>query len=293
MVIDGGLISVPLAAALATLVATTAGGVATGCYLSTGSLTCQGDGALGLGTCGLNATDRVGARWAVVDTTNTDSRVTVITGIERSHEWEKSVDSITSSAWSAFTLDLLGGVAWVLGGGGVGPDGPHPRSMTNRYATTYELLREEQDSIEIECPPGAVWQWVLRVERCAEPEAVEVGTRHLRCSPNRATPPCCVPGYDAEPTDPAAGCLTHLADDGAEQSMRLGGEYCAAVARDVPSKAALRTEEPPAAQRRAARSDARARTPLLGGVGGLALGLLLAPVVARRMGRAPTGPALV
>ena len=41
MVLDGGVISVPIALAVATLIASTAGGVGAGCYMSTGSLTCQ------------------------------------------------------------------------------------------------------------------------------------------------------------------------------------------------------------------------------------------------------------
>jgi len=269
--------------AIGAIITATAGGVGAGCYMATSSLTCA-EGSPHLQGCAANATSRVAASWKVIDTTNTEATISVTTGVDRTNEWAQDVEAITSSSWAAFTLDTIGGVEWLLG---APPsfDGPHPRSTTNRYATTYNVLKSERDSLQISCPPGAVWQWTLDVRSCAESEPTEVGTRHLRCSTNRAEPPCCIPGFDANPTNPTAGCLQL---EGA--SMRLGGAYCTSF-KDVDSKS---TTLPPAVSSlvQETAADARHRVasaggaPVLGGLLGLGVGMLAARVVVRPVGAA-------
>lgn len=109
-----------------------------------------------------------------------------------------------------FTLDVMGGAAWFVErvtGVSVHPPHASPRPS---ISTSYELMTEESDTLTVTCPPGLVWQWTLEVSRCGQAPTA-VGTRNARCTPNVEQPPCCVPGFEADPRRPFdGGCVkTH------------------------------------------------------------------------------------
>jgi len=227
MVIDGGLITIPLLAAVAMAVAGAVGGVGAGCYAATGDFMChpgeQGQAGIVL-TSSFNpcngTEDRVLASWRPTSSASQDAAVTIRGSRAHTAEWARAVEEITSSGSARFTFDaVLGGAAWfVTRMTGLSLDLGRPPERHSTLNARYELMTQESDSLSVTCPPGVVWQWTLEVSRCGEAPTA-VGTRNVRCTPNIEQPPCCMPGYEVSPHDPhAGGCVkTH---DGVDTRLR-------------------------------------------------------------------------
>jgi len=221
--IDGGIITIPLAIALVTLAAGAGAGAA--CLHATGSPFCkvlaipvevpQFDACNG-------TEDRVFAKWHATQSTNTEATITLTASSGHSQRFQRSVESMTASPSARFALDVLGGVAWyVTRSTGISAVlGQHSEHAT--MITSYDLLTQESDSLTITCPSGVVWQWILQVDRCGE-EPSAVGTRNVRCTRNLGTPPCCLPGYEKDPDKPHYGGCVKTAEG---ELTRLKSAMC-------------------------------------------------------------------
>jgi len=212
MVVDGGVISIPLMLGVAAAVMGALGGAGAGCYATTGDWMCRADNPddfplAAFDPC--NGTeDRVYGAWRPTQSSSADVTITIRASHSHSKGFSKSVDELTTSAAARFTFDVLGGAAWfVTRTTGLSVNFGHAPSDRKSFSQSYELMTQESDSLSVKCPPGIVWQWTLEVSRCGMgPTAV--GTRNVRCTPNIEQPPCCMPGYETNPRDPfSGGCV--------------------------------------------------------------------------------------
>ncbi|KAL1510362.1 hypothetical protein AB1Y20_006673 [Prymnesium parvum] len=210
MVVDGGLLTLPLLAALSAMVLGVLGGASAGCQAVTGDWLCRVASpppSSSFNAC--NGTDdRIFASWRPAQSSSSAATITLRASRGRSREWAHSVEAATASAASRFTLDVIGGAAWFVSratGASVELRQLEPRR--DRVSAAYELMTEDSDALTVTCPAGVVWQWTLEVDRCGEPTAA-VGSRDVRCTRNIGEPPCCMPGYEVEPERPfSSECL--------------------------------------------------------------------------------------
>jgi hypothetical protein len=180
---------------------------------------------------------KVSGKWVFAKSSSVESQFTYTVGVTTSEgtttnkAWSSSVEDSMTRGWSA-------GVEVCAGAGSDGtgcgedlvqviPGASHTTTMTagasgessSSSVTSQESSREvaetladsKEKSMTYSLPPGAMWQWeysvtdACTVSRRSSPVMIKVD--HLAVTENAEAPPCCIPGYFADPAKPHGACV--------------------------------------------------------------------------------------
>lgn len=171
---------------------------------------CSADEECGLGgtcvenMCGYDqSTDcyyiaAVTGRWHQIQSSPYEQSVSFQEGVTRSHtvtasgEWGAKVTSTTKAGFSAFGVK-----------GSETISGEISASLSIGYSSTFSMSSVETHTFDF--PAGVVWQWMFDVQDGCGPTSVS--GHDLELTPNSLVPPCCLPGFFANITEPLGQCI--------------------------------------------------------------------------------------
>merc|ERR1719192_1110649 len=97
---------------------------------------------------------------------------------------------------------------------GIEVEGIGSASQSIESSTAYSLAQSHTSSFSKtkttswtwKAPPGVIWQWEFDVDDdCGQ---ATVLTPDVVVTSSMSSPPCCLPGYFADPTKPTGACTT-------------------------------------------------------------------------------------
>jgi len=174
-------------------------------------------------SCG---TPKVTGAWKFQRSSSLEAEFTYTVGVTktksqaRSSTWSESVMSSMSHGWSVSASVSVGwgaeellqsGEHFVSGSASVtvGGHGEYSSSKSSTNAATTEvsqaLTQSKSTTMSWQLPPGAMWQWMYTVKDDCGTAPIKVN--HVVVTANKGEPPCCLPGYNRNPSRPHGPCI--------------------------------------------------------------------------------------
>jgi len=169
---------------------------------------------------------KVSGAWKFQRSSSLEASFTYTVGVTKTKEqassnsWSSSVESSMSHGWSVEASVSVGWGAEELIQSGqrfvsgeatvtVGGHGEYSSSKSSTNEATTEVRKALEQSTETSMswtlPPGAMWQWMYTVKDDCGSAPIKVN--HVVVTANKGEPPCCLPGYNRDPTRPHGPCI--------------------------------------------------------------------------------------
>merc|ERR1719473_958761 len=162
---------------------------------------------------------KVSGAWRFAKSSSVEAEFTYTVGVTKTEEqaksstWSKTVENSMEHGWSvevATGTDIgLGGVGEISVEATVGFHGSYSSTNSRTSEQTNEVRNALEQSKEISMtytlPSGAMWQWeYTATDECG---SAPIKVNHVMVTKNIGEPPCCIPGYFADPTAAHGACV--------------------------------------------------------------------------------------